>query len=87
MPGERPEDRPQDCGVFKMRNIILEKMFELFSRVESRIRESVEKGFRILLKAEQFEKEIMSQEKMEQCFSDLSLPSCRTPTRKTGEAT
>ena len=68
---EKSEEKPQDCGVFRIRNIILEKMFELFSRVESRIRDSVEKGFKILLKAEQFEKEIMSQERMEQCFRPL----------------
>jgi hypothetical protein len=64
-------EKPKDWSVYKLRIAILEKMFDLFSRVESRIREAAERGFKTLLKAEQYEKDIMPAEKMEQCFKPL----------------
>jgi hypothetical protein len=57
--------------IFKIRFEIISKMFDLFSRVEFRIKESVERGFKSLLKVESNEKEIMPEDKLIACFRPL----------------
>jgi hypothetical protein len=57
--------------VLNLRYQIIAKMFDLFSRLEYRIREAVDKGFKLLLKVETHEREIIPKEQLEQCFKPL----------------
>ena len=58
-------------NVMKMREIIILKFFNLFTRVEFKIREAGENSLRMLLKYEHAEKEILPQAVLEQAFSPI----------------
>jgi hypothetical protein len=57
--------------VLVMRYSVIAKMFDLFSRLEHRIQEAVDKGFKQLLKVEPNEREIIPREQLECCFKPL----------------
>lgn len=63
-----PVDPNSEPAILKVRHAIIYKMFDLFSRVEFRIRDSVERGFSQLIKLEPVEKELIPRENPEICF-------------------
>lgn len=78
----RPQEQPQNPAftnqeaenenpILKLRYTIIAKMFDLFSRLEHRIRQAVDKGFKQLLKVEVHEREIIPRDQLEQCFKPL----------------
>lgn len=71
-PGNAPindqNHEPIEPPLLKIRHAIIYKMFDLFSRVEFRIRDSVERGFTQLIKLELVEKDLIPRENPEICF-------------------
>jgi hypothetical protein len=64
-------EQEAEYPVLVMRYTIIAKMFDLFSRLEHRIQEAVDKGFKQLLKVEPNEREIIPREQLEGCFKPL----------------
>lgn len=63
-----PNHEPNEPPLLKIRHAIIYKMFDLFARVEFRIRDAVERGFTQLIKLELVEKDLIPRENPEICF-------------------
>ena len=62
---------PYPNEILRLRDKIIMKMFDLLPRVEKRIRQSVNMGFKYLLSFETYIKEIMHEDKLVSCFRPL----------------
>lgn len=62
---------PYPNEILKIRDKIIMKMFDLLPRVEKRIRQSVNMGFKYLLSFETQIREIMHKDMLMKCFKPL----------------
>ena len=84
---QRKAAQPQfgESEIMRFKCKIVQIFFELFARVEYRIRESIDVAFKQLLKTETVEKDIIPREQIEACFKPfLAFIQLQDPDRGAG---